>query len=100
MTPAEKCLWSRVRKKFLGYTFFRQKPIGEYIVDFYCDKAKLVVEVDGGRHFTKDDADNEKVRDQYMRSLELKALRFSNSEVLGHTDKVVEKIYNSIKLKE
>jgi very-short-patch-repair endonuclease len=94
MTLAEKCLWTRIRKKSLGYTFFRQKPVGEYIVDFYCDKGKLVVEVDGGQHFTKDEAANDRVRNEYMRSLELTVFRFSNSEVLGHTDKVVEKIYN------
>lgn len=43
--------WSRIRLKQLkGYQFYRQKPIGEYIVDFYCPKAKLVIELDGGQH--------------------------------------------------
>ena len=97
MTVAEKCLWTRIRLKSLGYMFFRQRPIGDYIADFYCPKAFLVVEVDGGQHFTKDETNNDRVRDEYLRSLELTVLRFSNSEVLGNTDKVVEKIYNFIK---
>ena len=79
MTDAERCLWARLRLKHLGYMFCRQKPIGDYIADFYCHKARLVVEVDGGQHFTEDTASNDRVRDEYMRSLGLTVLRFSNS---------------------
>ncbi|MBN1177101.1 MAG: DUF559 domain-containing protein [Dehalococcoidales bacterium] len=93
MTDAEKCLWSRLRSKHLGYMFSRQKPIGDYIVDFYCHKARLVVEVDGGQHFTVDTASNDRVRDEYMRSLGLTVLRFSNSDVMKNTDGVTETIY-------
>ncbi len=51
MTEAEKRLWYRLRKKQLkGYLFYRQKIIGKYIVDFYCPKANLVIEIDGGQH--------------------------------------------------
>jgi very-short-patch-repair endonuclease len=82
MTDAERCLWARLRLKHLGYMFCRQKPIGDYIVDFYCHKARLVVEVDGGQHFTEDAASNDRVRDEYMRSLGLTVFRFSNSDVL------------------
>lgn len=93
LTEAERHLWTRLRLKHLGYVFYRQKPVGDYIVDFYCPKAKLVIEVDGGRHFTVDTASNDKVRDEYMRSLGLMVLRFSNSEVLKDTDSVAEIIY-------
>jgi very-short-patch-repair endonuclease len=92
LTEAESCLWIRLRLKHLGYTFFRQKPIGDYIVDFYCPKANLVVEVDGGQHFEQETADNDKVRDAYLESLGLMILRFPNSEVLKCTGKVVERI--------
>jgi very-short-patch-repair endonuclease len=92
MTEAEKCLWKRIKLKHLRYAFYRQKPIGEYIVDFYCPKAHLVVEVDGGHHFTSDTASNDRIRDDYMRGLGLTVLRFSNSKVLKHTDKVIETI--------
>jgi very-short-patch-repair endonuclease len=93
LTEAERCLWTRLRLKHLGYVFYRQKPIGEYIVDFYCPKARLVVEVDGGGHFTEDEASNDKVRDEYMRSLGLTVLRFSNSEVLKNTDSIAETVH-------
>jgi very-short-patch-repair endonuclease len=93
MTDAERCLWARLRLKHLGYVFCRQKPIGDYIVDFYCPKAQLVVEVDGGQHFTEDTASNLRVRDEYMRSLGLTVLRFSNYEVLKNTDDVTEAIH-------
>ncbi|MFA5308277.1 MAG: DUF559 domain-containing protein [Dehalococcoidales bacterium] len=92
LTEAERCLWQRLKLKHLGYVFYRQKPIGNYIVDFYCQKAKLVVEVDGGQHFTDETAGNDRIRDEYLQSLGLKVLRFSNSEVLKYTDRVAEKI--------
>ena len=54
MTEAEKLLWSKVRLKQLkDCQFYRQKTIGNYIVDFYCPKARLVVEIDGGQHYTQ-----------------------------------------------
>jgi very-short-patch-repair endonuclease len=92
LTEAEKCLWTRLRLRHLGYAFYRQKPIGDYIVDFYCPKARLVVEVDGGHHFTTETKSNDKLRKEYLNSLGLIVLRFSNSEVLNNTDKVAEAI--------
>ena len=80
--------------------FFRQRPIGEYIVDFFCPKAMLVLEVDGGRHFTLEAKGNDKVRDQCMRSFELTVLRFTNSEVLKNTDKVILNICEYLKTKQ
>jgi very-short-patch-repair endonuclease len=96
LTEAERCLWTRLRLKHLGHVFYRQKPIGEYIVDFYCPKARLVVEVDGGQHFTAETAGNDRVRDEYMRSLGLTILRFSNSEVLKNTDSVAGIIHERL----
>jgi very-short-patch-repair endonuclease len=91
-TKAEKCLWERIKLKHLGAKFYRQKPLGDYIVDFYCPKARLVIEVDGGHHFTEVGKGNDQLRDEYMKSLELMVLRVSNSEVTGNTDNVVERI--------
>jgi very-short-patch-repair endonuclease len=96
LTNAERRLWKRLRLKHLGYMFYRQRPIGEYIVDFYCPKARLVVEVDGGWHFTEETAGNDKIRDAYLRNLGLYVVRFSNSEVLKHTDKVVLFIHDYV----
>jgi very-short-patch-repair endonuclease len=98
MTPAEKCLWQRIRHNSLGYMFFRQRPIGEYIVDFYCPKANLIIEVDGDIHLGIEAKKNDFVRDEYMRSLELAILRFSNTEVLNNIDKVIGKIAIQIHL--
>ncbi|MEM7585243.1 MAG: endonuclease domain-containing protein [Acidobacteriota bacterium] len=94
MTPAEQLLWSRIRKKqILGLQFYRQKPIHQYIVDFYCPKASLVVEVDGGQHWEPDHAEADHQRDKVLEQLNLKVLRFSNLEVLKQLDSVVEQIY-------
>ena len=91
-TEAERCLWKRLKLKHLGYAFYRQKPIGDYIVDFYCHQVKLVVEVDGGYHSNAETPGNDKVRNAYMKNLGLTVLRFFNSEVLKNTDKVVREI--------
>jgi len=92
-TGAERCLWGRLRRKQLkGCQFYRQKPIGDYIVDFYCPRAKLVVEVDGGHHFSDEVAERDMVRDEYLNALGLKVLRFTNSKVMKNAEGVVEKI--------
>jgi very-short-patch-repair endonuclease len=91
-TKAEKCLWQRLQLKHIGFKFYRQKPLGNYIVDFFCPKAHLVIEVDGGHHFTEVGKGSDKLRDEYMKSLGLTVLRFSNSYVINNTDKVVERI--------
>ena len=57
MTDAEITLWSRLRRKQIhNLQFYRQKPLGQYIVDFYCPSARLVIEVDGGQHYTDEGA--------------------------------------------
>jgi very-short-patch-repair endonuclease len=91
-TKAEKLLWQRLQLKHLDFKFYRQKPLGNYIVDFFCPKAHLVIEVDGGHHFTQTGKENDRLRDEYMKSLELTVLRFSNSDATNNTDKVVESI--------
>ena len=92
LTEAERHLWERLKHKHLGYVFYRQKPLGDYIVDFYCNQAKLVIEVDGGYHLDKESADNDRVRNEYMKNLGLTVLRFTNTQVLENTDNVVAKI--------
>jgi very-short-patch-repair endonuclease len=93
MTDAEKLLWSKLRGRQLkGFQFNRQKPIGNYIVDFYCRKAKLVIEVDGSQHYQHDGREKDKVRDAYMSQLGLRVLRFSDRDVLVNIDGVFEVI--------
>ena len=93
-TDAEKLLWSRLKMKQLsGCQFYRQKIIDDYIVDFYCHKAKLVIEIDGGQHYSERKSLGDRDRDMHLVSLGLSVLRFSNLDVLHNIEKVLEKIY-------
>jgi very-short-patch-repair endonuclease len=94
LTDSEQVLWSRLRRKQLfGVQFYRQRPIGNYIVDYFAPKAKLVVEVDGSQHMQGDHATKDKERDAYLANLGLQVLRYNNRQVLLETDAVVEAIY-------
>jgi very-short-patch-repair endonuclease len=94
MTKSEKLLWEKIKgKQFKGYHFYRQKTIGNYIGDFYCPKAKLVIELDGGRHYSPEGKKRDKARDGYMKGIGLKVLRFSDKEVFENTHGVLERIW-------
>jgi len=94
MTEAEKLLWDKIRGKQLnGYQFYRQKTIGNYIADFYCPKAKLVIELDGGQHYSPEGKAKDQTRDGYMKGKGLRVLRFSDKEVFENTDGVLERIW-------
>ena len=97
MTDAEERLWFRVRRKQIGgVQFYRQKPIGAFIVDFYAPTAKLVIEVDGSQHFTADGRISDAIRDSYLHSLGLEVLRFDDRQVLLETDAVLEAVWRSV----
>ena len=97
MTDAEKLIWSKIRRKQLkGYQFYRQKNIGNYIVDFYCPAAKLIVEIDGGQHYSKEGTEKDKVRDNYVLRLGFTVLRFSDREVFKNINGVLERIYEHL----
>ncbi len=96
-TDAESLLWAKIRMRQLnGFLFYRQKPLGGYIADFYCPKAKLVIEVDGGQHLTPDAIENDRVRDEYMKNIGLKTLRFTNIDVIENINGVLETIEKSL----
>lgn len=93
MTDAEISLWSKLRRKQLdGLQFYRQKPLGNYIVDFYCPAAQLVVEIDGGQHYTEQGRAQDSRRDAFLNDIGLRVLRFSNTDVLGNIDGVIAEI--------
>jgi very-short-patch-repair endonuclease len=97
MTDAERLLWSKLRGKQLkGFQFYRQKIIGNYIADFYCPKLKVVIEVDGGQHYSAEGREKDKMRDDYMISAGITVLRFSDREVLGQINAVLEKIWSRV----
>jgi len=96
-TDAEKLLWSKIRKKQIkNYQFFRQKPIGNYIVDFYCKDAHLVIEIDGGQHYEEANIKADKTREEFLKNLGLRVLRFTNLEVLKNINGVMIKINNEL----
>lgn len=96
MTDAERKLWSFLRgKQILGIQFYRQKPIGPYIADFYAPAAKLVVEADGSQHLESDHVSADEIRDAFLAEQGLLVLRFDNSSILKHTDAVLEKVYQT-----
>ena len=92
MTPEEKILWELIRRDALGVRFRRQFGIGEYIVDFYCSKLKLVIELDGNQHYTKDGLEYDEIRENYMKSLDITTIRFRNKEINENLSGVIEKI--------
>ncbi len=96
-TDAERLLWSKIRRRQIkNYQFFRQKPIGNYIVDFYCKDAKLIIEIDGGQHYEDKNIKKDKVRGEKLRKLGLRVMRFTNLDILKNIDNVVNKIYSEI----
>jgi very-short-patch-repair endonuclease len=97
MTEAESFLWQRIRRKQLkGRQFYRQKNIGNYIVDFYCPSAKVIVELDGGQHYTQEGIRRDQVRDKSLESLSVIILRFSDSEVFKNIEGVLERIFEQL----
>ena len=97
LTDSERALWSRLRnRQILGVQFYRQKPIGEYIVDLYAPKANLVIEIDGSQHQQGGQPQKDKKRDEYLATIGLEVLRFNSREVLEESDGVVEIIHRTL----
>jgi very-short-patch-repair endonuclease len=96
MTDAEQLLWSHLRRKqILGIQFYRQKPIGPYIADFYAPAVKLIIEADGSQHFQDKNAHYDAERDAFLREMGLHVLRFDNVQVLTETDEVMGEIFRT-----
>jgi very-short-patch-repair endonuclease len=97
MTDDEQLLWSRLRRKqILDIQFYRQKPLGPYIVDFYAPKARLAVEVDGSQHFEPTAARCDRGRSAQLAELGVRILRFDNLLVLHELAAVVEQIWVAV----
>jgi very-short-patch-repair endonuclease len=97
LTDTEQKLWFHLRRKnLLDVQFYRQRPIGHYIVDFYAPSTKLVIEIDGGQHFETLHQQKDRTRDLFLTHNGLKVLRFDNLQVLQSTQEVLEVIYNTL----
>ena len=95
-TPAEKKVWYEVlcRKQFQGYKFTRQKPLGDYIVDFYCSKLQLVIEIDGDTH--AEDREYDEARTEALSQLGLRVLRYDNRDVFSNIEGVYQDLMKII----
>ena len=98
-TPMEEKLWWYLRDKKLGPKFKRQHSVGGYITDFYCSEKKLIIELDGEIHNTKEAEEYDAVRDKYFAELGYKTVRFLNREVEKEIDKVINQIENELNLR-
>jgi very-short-patch-repair endonuclease len=96
-TEAETLLWFKLRKRQLkNCQFYRQRIICNYIVDFYCPDAKLVIEIDGGQHYSEPGLTKDALRDQHLEDLGLRVMRVSAREVFENTAGVMESIYAAL----
>ena len=98
MTEAEKILWLYLRTGVNGYKFRRQHPMGLYIADFYCHKAKLVIEIDGSVHNHEDVKTADEIREKELQDWGYTVIRFTNQEIVGQIENVLKKISDIINL--
>ena len=95
LTEVEQFVWAKLRsRRFAGYKFRRQMPIGPYIADFVCLEARLILELDGGQHMEQKQYDM--ARTQWLQSQGFEVLRFWNHEVLEDWETVEEEIYRRL----
>ena len=97
MTESESRLWEYLRQKPLGYKFRRQHPFSMYILDFYCHRAKLAIEIDGEYHDFKAQKELDSIRTSEINRLGLNELRFTNHEVLNNYEVVIRSIGSYIR---
>jgi very-short-patch-repair endonuclease len=89
-TEAEKLLWAILRnRQLLGLKFWRQQPVGPYILDFYCHDYKLCLELDGGQHYTDEGQQRDEGGDAFLKARGICTLRFSNTDVLENLEAVL-----------
>jgi len=100
MTEAEKEIWYNVlrNKSFTKLRFLRQRPIGNFIVDFYCAKLKLVLEIDGDSHAEQEEYDTE--RTSFFEGYGIKVIRFNNSDILQNLSGVYEILLKEVRKRQ
>ncbi|MBE9504090.1 MAG: endonuclease domain-containing protein [Proteobacteria bacterium] len=97
MPKSEILLWDKIRgRQIKGFKFRRQYSVGRYVVDFYCPKTKLAIEVDGDSHFQEGAEDYDKERQRYIESCGIRFLRFTNLDVQENMDGVLDVIYRNL----
>ncbi len=95
MTDAERRLWHYLRnRQLVNLKFRRQHRVGPYFLDFYCPEKKIVVEVDGGQHYSPNGKYGDRIREEFLQKRGLKVLRYSNRDVLLNIEGVLKDIVN------
>jgi very-short-patch-repair endonuclease len=98
-TKAESLFWNAVlRNDKTGHRFLRQKPLDRFILDFYCSRLLLAIEIDGGSHSNKEPLDYE--RDHYLFNLGIKTIRYTNKQVFTQLENIVKDLAVKIKDRE
>lgn len=91
LTPPEYLLWARLKVRLPGKPVFRrQEAIGPYIADFYCSKARLIIEVDGGLHSEDANARSDAIRDSWLRAQNLEVYRIPDTAIFANADEVAD----------
>jgi very-short-patch-repair endonuclease len=97
MPKAEVLLWYKLKnKQILGERFLRQYSVDQYILDFYCPRLKLAIEVDGDSHYMPGAEDQDKARQEYIESFGIEFLRFINEDVYTNIEGVCQTVYNAV----
>ncbi|MFT0817996.1 DUF559 domain-containing protein [Synechococcus sp. W60.3] len=92
-TTAESLLWELLRdRRLLGRKFRRQHPIGQFIADFFCDDARLIIEIDGAVHREPTQQERDRLREEILREHGFAMLRFTNEQIFNHTEQVLQEI--------
>ena len=94
MTPEEMFFWQRIRGGQMGHRFRKQHPLGIYTVDFVCLERKLIIELDGGQHAER--AESDRIRDEWLKSVGYRVMRFWNFQVKEDWDTVSDAIWNAL----
>jgi len=95
-TEAETILWNYLKSSKLGFKFTRQYSVGAYILDFYCPKLRLAIELDGDQHKEKETVLYDQDRTKFLDGADIKVIRFWNNDVVKNIDMVLTKIRNQI----
>ena len=96
-TIQERRLWNLLKnRQFHNLKFKRQQPIGDYIVDFICKEAKIIIEIDGGQHNEPVNIEYDKTRTEYLNTLGYKVIRFWNNEIYENIEGVVLRLKEEI----
>ncbi|MDP2790079.1 MAG: endonuclease domain-containing protein [bacterium] len=96
-TPSENRLWQQLRsKRCLGLKFYRQYPIDNYVADFCCPQRRIIIEVDGGGHDEPQQRAKDSLRDEYMKSIDFRTLRFWSNAIENNLPGVMDEIQRSL----